>query len=213
MKTLLALLMILASTFANAACEIFEDPPVSTANCSLNSVYLPSGSEWTRLYYNPSTIGLNNTGAMSASASVVMSGNDALIGKVEANALMLDGGSVSAGTDLNVWIDVALHRTSSGANSIELLAYRYVSGKLVLENSVATATLGSTATTEFGISYSYASNGTITASVSASGSNQVLAALTVAQFGAVLPSFKLRRGVQPAGSGVVSANFTQNTIL
>ncbi len=211
MKALLALL-ILASTFANAGCELFEDPPVSSANCNLNIAYLPSGSEWTRLYYNPSTKGLDNTGALSATASVVMSGNDALIGKIEANASMLDGGSVSAGADLSVWIDVVLHRTSSGENSIELLAYRYVSGKLALECSVATATLGSTATTEFAISYSYASNGTITASVRASGSNQVLASLSVAQFGQILPSLKLRRGVQPGGSGVVSASFTQNTI-
>ena len=212
MKALLALL-ILASTSANAACDLFDDPPSSTANCNLNLAYLPSGSEWTRLYYNPSTKGLDNSGGLDVSTSVVMSGNDALIGKIEANVAMLDASSARAGTDSSVWMDVVLHRTSAGANSIELLAYRYVSGKLALESSVTTVTLGSTATTEFGISYNYASNGTITASVRAPGSNQVLASLSVAQFGAVLPSFKLRRGVQPASSGVISASFTQNTIL
>ncbi len=211
MKALLVML-ILVSTFANAGCELLEDPPISGANCYLNRAYLPSGSEWTRLYYNPSSKGLNNSGAMSATASVVMSGNDALIGKVEANSPMLDSGSVSAGTDSSVWIDVVLHRNSIGANSIELIAYRYAFGKLVVENSVVTATLGTTATSEYGLDYSYASDGTVTTNIRAAGSNLVLASLNVAQFGQTLPSFKLRRGVQPAASGVSSASFTQNTI-
>ncbi len=210
MKALFALI-ILFSSFAKAECGLNEDPP-TVNGCNLNFVYLPTGSEWTRLFYNPSSSGLNNAGAMSANASVVMSANDALIGKVEANVPMLNGNSVIAGTDSTVWLDVVLHRSSEGANTIELIAYRYASGKLLLEDSVVTSSLGTTATTEFGIDYSYTSRGTVTANIRALGSSQVLAAMSVAQFGQTLPSFKLRRGTQPTGSGLLSASFTQNII-
>lgn len=211
MKTLLAML-ILVSSVANADCDLIEDPPISEVNCNLESVYLPSGSEWTRLYYNPVSSGLNSAGSMSAAASVVMNGNDALIAKVEASAPMLDRASVSAGTDTSAWIDVVLHRNSLGANNIELIAYRYVAGKLVAEGSASSTTLGSSTTTEFGIDYSYSAGTGITANIRAAGSNLVAASLSVAQFGQTLPSMKLRRGTQPAASGVLSASFTQNTI-
>ena len=214
MKALLALL-ILASSVANADCDLIEDPPISEVNCNLNLAYLPSGSEWTRLYYNPTSVGLNSVGVMSAAVNVVMSSNDALVGKIEASAPMLNHDSVKAGADTSGWIDVVLHRNSLGANSIELLAYRYVAGKLIVENSVTTAVLGSSATTAFGIDYSYVSNAgvaTVTANIRAAGTNQVVATLSVAQFGQTLPSMKLRRGTQPAASGVLSANFTQNTV-
>ncbi len=213
MKALLAML-ILISSYANADCDIIEDPPISEVNCNLNLAYLPSGSEWTRIYFNPTTTGLYDTGGMSAAVSVTMNSNDALIGKVEASSPLLDRGTVSAGADTNAWIDVVLHRNSTGANSIELLGYRYVGGKPVLENSVTTANLGSTATTEFGISYSFttiAGVATVTTNVRAAGTNQLVASLSVAQFGQILPTMKLRRGTQPANSGVLSANFTQNT--
>ncbi len=211
MKTLFAMLILLSS-FANADCDLIEDPPISEVNCNLDSGYLPSGSEWTRLYYNPTTSGLNSTGSMSAAASVVMSANDALIAKVEASAPMLDRASVSAGTDASAWIDVVLHRSSAGANTIELIAYRYVAGKLVVQGSVSTAALGSSATTEFGIDYSYTMGAGVTVHIRAAGTNQIAAALSVAEFGQTLPSLKLRRGTQPADSGVLSANFTQHTI-
>lgn len=210
MKALFALI-ILFSSFANAECGLNEDPP-TVNGCNLNFVYLPSGSEWTRLFYNPSSSGLNNSGAMSAIASVVMSANDSLIGKVEANVPMLNGNSVIAGTDSTVWIDVVLHRSSEGANTIELIAYRYASGMLMVEDSVISSTLGTTATTEFGIDYSYTSSGTVTANIRAIGVAQALATLSVSQFGQTMPSFKLRRGTQPTESGVLSASFTQNTI-
>lgn len=214
MKALLALL-ILASSGAYADCDLIEDPPISEVNCNLTFVYLPSGSDWTRLYYNPTTIGLNNVGAMSAAVNVVMSGNDALVGKIEASAPMLNRDSVRAGPDTSGWIDIVLHRNSLGANSIELVAYRYVSGKLIVENSAITAVLGNSATTAFGIDYSYVSNAgvaTVTANIRAAGTNQVVASLSVAQFGQTLPSMKLLRGTQPAASGVLSATFTQNTV-
>ena len=212
MKALLAMLIIVSS-FANADCDLIEDPPISEVNCNLDSVYLPSGSEWTRAYYNPTTSGLNNAGAMSAAVSVVMASSEALIGKIEASAPMLDQESVSAGPDGNAWIDVVLRRNSAGANSIELLAYRYVGGKLEVENSAASASLGGSATTVFGIDYSYGSNAgvtSVTANIRAAGTNQVVASLSVAQFGQTLPSMKLRRGTQPTASGVTSANFTLN---
>jgi hypothetical protein len=211
MKALLAML-ILVSSLANADCDLIEDPPISEVNCNLDSVYLPSGSEWTRLYYNPTTSGLNNTGSMSAAVSVVMSANDALIAKVEASAPMLDRASVSAGTDASTWIDVVLHRSSLGANSIELIAYRYVAGKLVVQGSASTAVLGSSATTEFGIDYSYTMGAGVTVHIRVAGTNQIAASLSVAEFGQTLPSLKLRRGTQPAVSGVLSANFTQNSM-
>ena len=214
MKALLAML-ILVSSFANADCDLIEDPPISEVNCNLNLAYLPTGSEWTRLYYNPGTSGLNDAGVLSAAVSVTMSGNDALIGKIEASAPMLNQESVSASADTSAWIDVVIHRSSTGANSIELLAYRYVAGKLVVENSVSTVDLGSSATTEFGVGYSYATTAgvaTVTANIRAAGSNQLLATLSVAQFGQTLPTLKLRRGTQPAASGVLTANFTQNTV-
>lgn len=210
MKALLAM-MILVSAYATADCGLMEDPPTAPG-CAVNLAYLPSGSEWTRLFHNPSSSGLNNSGTMSASASVVMSGSDALIGKIEANAPMLNGSAVIAGTDSTVWIDVVLHRSNEGANSIELIAYRYAAGKLVVEDSVVTSTLGTTATTEFGIDYSYTSSATVTANIRGAPTSQLLASLSVAQFGQTLPSFKLRRGTQPAASGVLSASFTKNEI-
>ena len=141
-----------------------------------------------------------------------MSANDALIAKVEASAPMLDRASVSAGADTSAWIDVVLHRSNIGANSIELIAYRYVAGKLVVEGSVSTAALGSSATTEFGIGYSYNVSTGVTAHIRVAGTNQIAASLSVAEFGQTLPSMKLRRGTQPAASGVQSANFTHNSI-
>ena len=211
MKALIAML-ILVSSFANADCDLIEDPPISEVNCNLNSVYLPSGSEWTRVYYNPATIGLNNAGVMSAAVSVVMTGSDALIGKIEASSPMLDRSSVSAALDSSAWIDVVLHRSSAGANSIELIAYRYMSGKLVVESSVYTAALGTAATTAFNIGYSYANNSSVTVNIRAAANNQIVGALSVAQFGQTLPSMKLRRGSQPAASGVLSASFTQSAL-
>ena len=215
LKALIAML-ILVSSYANADCDLIEDPPISEVNCNLDRAYLPTGSEWTRLYYNPDTKGLNSAGALSAAVSVVMSGNDALIGKIEASSPMLDQGSVSASADTSAWIDVVMHRSSAGANTIELLAYRYVAGKLQVESSVTTAILGSSATTDVGLDYSFATNAgvaTVTANIRAAGTNQLLGSLSVAQFGQTLPSLKLRRGTQPAASGVLSASFTQNTIL
>lgn len=211
MKTLYAMLL-LVSSFANAHCDIIEDPPISEINCNLRSVYLPTGSEWTRLYYNPKTSGLNSVGTLGASVNVVMSANDALIGKIEASAPMLDSSSVSASTDTSAWIDVVLHRSGVGANTIELIAYRYVAGVLVLEGTAATAVLGSSATTAFGIDYSFATGTGVTANIRALGSNQVAASLSVGAFGQTLPSMKLRRGTQPTASGVQSASFTQSTI-
>ena len=148
--------------------------------------------------------------SMSAAVSVVMSANDALIAKVEASAPMLDRASVSAGTDASTWIDVVMHRSSLGANSIELIAYRYVAGKLVVQGSASTAVLGSSATTEFGIDYSYTMGAGVTVHIRVASTNQIAASLSVAEFGQTLPSLKLRRGTQPAVSGVLSANFTQN---
>ena len=211
MKTLLALL-ILVSSVANADCDLIEDPPISEVNCNLESVYLPTGSEWTRLYYNPASSGLSSVGSMSVAASVVMSGNDALIAKLEASAPMLDRASVSAGTDASAWIDVVLHRSSAGANTIELIAYRYVAGKLVVAGSTATAALGSSATVEYGISYSYNVSTGVTAHIRSAATNQIAASLSVPDFGQALPSLKLRRGTQPADSGVLSADFTQRAI-
>ena len=211
MKALIALL-ILVSTFAHADCDLVEDPPISEVNCNTQLAFLPSGSEWTRLYYNPATRGLNGAGAMSAAVSVVLSGNDALIGKIEASAPMLDGASVSAGPDTNAWIDVVLHRSNAGENSIELVAYRYMSGKLVVESSVSTMALGSMATTAFNIGYSYASNSSVTVNIRDAANNQIVGSLSVAQFGQTLPSMKLRRGTQPAASGVLSASFTQSAL-
>ena len=213
MKALIAMLF-LVSSYANADCDLIEDPPISEVNCNLNLVYLPSGSEWTRLYYKPDTKGLNNAGTLSAAVSVVMSANDALIGKIEASAPMLDQNSVTSSADASAWIDVVLHRSSGGANTVELLAYRYVAGKLQVENSVATTALASSATTEFFLDYSFATNAgvaTVTANIRAAGTKQLLGALSVAQFGQTLPSMKLRRGTQPAASGVLSANFTVDT--
>ncbi len=213
MKALIAML-ILVSSYANADCDLIEDPPISEVNCNLDFAYLPTGSEWTRLYYKPDTKGLNNAGLMSAAVSLVMSGNDALIGKIEASAPMLDQTSVISSADATAWIDVVLHRNSSGANSIELLAYRYVAGKPQIESSVATAALSSSATTEFFLDYSFASNAgvaTVTASIRAAGTKQLLGSLSVAQFGQTLPSMKLRRGAQSVASGVLSANFTVDT--
>ena len=215
LKTLIAML-ILVSSYANADCDLIEDPPISEVNCNLSRPYLPTGSEWTRLYYNPDNKGLNDAGALSAAVSVVMSGNDALIGKIEASSPLPNQDSVSASADSSAWIDVVLHRSSAGANTIELLAYRYVAGKLEVESSVTTSALGSSAMTEFGLDYSYATNAglaTVTANIRAAGTNQLLASLSVAQFGQTLPSLKLRRGTQPAASGVTSASFTHNTIL
>jgi hypothetical protein len=211
MKALIAML-ILVSSFANADCDLIEDPPISEVNCNLDSVYLPTGSEWTRLFYNPKTMGLNDTGVMSAAVSVVVNGSDVLIGKVEASEPILDSASVSASTDTSAWVDVVLHHSSAGENSIELLAYRYVEGKLMLEDSVSTTTLSTSATAAFNIDYSYASNSGVTVNIRAAANNEIVGSLSVAQFGQTLPSMRLRRGTQPAASGVLSAGFTPGAL-
>jgi hypothetical protein len=208
MKALLAL-TFLVSAYAHAECDLIEDPPISEVNCNLELVTpAPTGSEWTRLFYNPSSVGLNSSGTMAAAVNLQLSANDALVAKVEATVPLLDkNNTVRAAVDASSWIDAIVHRNSTG-NVLELIRYRYVEGKVQQQASVLSSAFGTAASTVFGINTQYAA-GTVTVNITSPGSNAVIATLSATQFGQTLPSMRLRRGVQPVGSGVLSAVFSK----
>ncbi len=210
MKALIAL-TLLVSAYAHAECDLIEDPPISEVNCNLQLVTpAPTGSEWTRLFYNPSSIGLNSSGTMQAVVNLQLSTNDALVAKVEATTPLLDkNNTVRAAVDASTWVDAIVHRNSTG-NVLELIRYRYVEGKVQQQASVFSSQFGTTASTAFGINTSYAA-GTVTVNITSGTNNAVVATLVATQFGQTLPSMRLRRGVQPVGSGVLSASFA-NTV-
>jgi hypothetical protein len=209
MKSLLALSLLLSS-YAFAGCDLIEDPPISEVNCNDVRMMVPTGSEWTRLSHNATTNGLKNNGGLSAQVAVELSGSDALVGKIQATNPILDKSSVSAGTDESAWIDLVVHRASNGSSVLELIAYRYVAGQLQIENSVTTnASLSNSASLGFGVSYTYSANA-VTVTIKAANSGTVLSAMTMNNFGQTLPAIKLRRGVQPSASNVLTASFVQN---
>ena len=207
MKTI-AILSLLISNYAFAICEIVEDPPVSGFECEMQE-RMPTGSEWTLVKQNPSSLGLNASGGITLAMTVETNASSALIAKVQAAIPVTDKTTVLAEADDSAWIDVVLHRSSLGENTLELVSYRYISGAPTMLSSTTSAVLGSGSTAQYSLSFSY-NSGIATLNVLNS-SSAVIGTISQTQFGQVVPVFKVRRGVQPSASGVLTSAFTQTS--
>jgi hypothetical protein len=224
MKTF-ALIATFALTLANtplyAGCDILEDPPISEANCE-NEVQAFSGgdklsagpdiafvnsSDWTRTLHNDVSKGLRNVGSLTMSARLERTADSVLVGKIQAAKPILRGKTLRAVVDDSAWVDVILQRSGAN-NTLELVSYRYVNGAPQAQSSVTSAPFANLSgqTVAFEVSYSF-NAGALNATLNAPGAAQI--SLTSANFGNVLPSIRLRRGVQPSDSGVTTANFTR----
>lgn len=203
----LALLSLLVSNYAFALCEIVQDPPTSEIECEVQLARLPTGSEWTLVKQNPYSLGLNSIGGITLDVDTETNGTSALLGKLHAAVPFIDKNTVRAEIDDSSWIDVLLRRSSSGENTIELISYRYIAGVPVTLGTATTSALGNSTNLEYKLSFSYVA-GIATLNVLNS-SNGVIGSLSQSQFGQVIPIFKVRRGVQPSGTGVVTSGFEQ----
>lgn len=202
-----ALLSLLVSNYAFALCEIVQDPPTSEVECEMHLARMPTGSEWTIVKQNPYSLGLNANGGITLDFNVETNGTSALLGKLQATVPLIDKDTVRAEVDDSSWIDVLLQRSSSGQNTIELISYRYVAGVPTAQATTTTSELGTGTTLQYKLSFSYASG--IASLNVLNSSNSVVGSISQTQFGQVVPIFKVRRGVQPSGSGVISSSFTQ----
>jgi hypothetical protein len=216
MKTF-ALIATFALTLANtplyAGCDILEDPPISEANCE-NEVQAFSGGDKLSAgpdiaFVNSSDVskGLRNVGSLTMSARLERTADSVLVGKIQAAKPILRGKTLRAVVDDSAWVDVILQRSGAN-NTLELVSYRYVNGAPQAQSSVTSAPFANLSgqTVAFEVSYSF-NAGALNATLNAPGAAQI--SLTSANFGNVLPSIRLRRGVQPSDSGVTTANFTR----
>jgi hypothetical protein len=99
-----------------------------------------------------------------------------------------------------------LNRQSNNVYKIDLIAYRYVEGKLTQISANNGIHLGNSSTANYQLAYTFGS-GSLTAQVKSS-SGSLLGQLTIANFGDVLPMVSARRGTQSSGSNVTSAAFS-----
>ena len=203
----IAILGLLMSHYAFAICDIIEDPPTSGVECEIHQARMPTGSEWTIVKQNPYSLGLNASGGITLAMNIETNGTSALLAKLQSAVALTDKNTVRAEADDSTWIDVILHRNGSGENTLELVSYRYVAGVPTQVLSSTSAVLGSSATVQYSLSFSY-NSGIATLNVLNS-ANNVVGSISQTQFGQVVPVFKVRRGVQPSSSGVISSSVTQ----
>lgn len=204
-----ALASLLASNLAFAACEVVLDPPASDINCEVQLARLPTGSEWTTVRQHPFSLGLNANGGITLDMSTETNASSALLGKLQAASARVDKNTVRSEADDSAWIDVLLHRDSSGQNTLEMISYRYVAGVPTMVASQVTSALGSSSTVQYKLSFSY-SSGIATLNV-LNTSNTVVGSLSQTQFGQVIPVFKVRNGLQPSGTGVISSSLSPSS--
>jgi hypothetical protein len=206
MKILLFVAALLFSNSALSGCEILEDPPISEMNCTDESLRMPVGGEWTEISHNPSSTGLFSNGSLVISAQTELSSGSAAVGKFKAKSAGMVGSTVKLVDYGDVWVDVVLNRQSNNVYKIDLIAYRYVEGKLTQISANNGIHLGNSSTANYQLAYTFGS-GSLTAQVKSS-SGSLLGQLTIANFGDVLPMVSARRGTQSSGSNVTSAAFS-----
>jgi hypothetical protein len=209
MKALLLLATLISNVAIASQCEILEDPPVSDVICyEQRPNPMPIGSEWTRLYANPTSLGLFSNGGLTADISLQMNANTALVGQLLPTGPDLLGTSKVWSKELSsAWVNVDLQHAANGSNYLQITSYSSSGGVTSVTGNATSQPVGSGTAASYRLSYTF-SAGALNISVKSS-TAQILAQLSVANFGQTLPTMKLRRGAQPVASGLVSANFVQ----
>jgi hypothetical protein len=205
-SNLFAAVILLTSQVAFAGCDIYEDPPISEVDCSVEMFRAPTGSEWTWVSFNPGTKGLLAQGNLSAQASVKLNDSAALVGQVLAKSPQTDKNTVRSATDESSWMDIVLER-SAGSLRLKLVSYQYVAGVPTQMNSVVSAWLSQGNTQNFHVAYTY-NQGVLDVQLASAAGQPAWISLQQSSFGTVVPALKLRRGVQPSDSGVLEASFS-----
>jgi hypothetical protein len=199
-KIFATLTLIACAPFASAGCDLIEDPPVSESNCNDYVFSQPQNAPWTLLQANPTNFGLLSIGSISATASVTAADGATLVAQILPKQAGLIGGKVNAKTaPSNDKVELVLLQSAS-SKSLQLNVLR--AGAVTQTYS---ANLPSASAANFSVSYAFVQGEMNVAVHAASGQ---LLNVNVPSFGQTLPSFMLRRGVDPT-SQVTAAAFTQ----